>query len=99
VRQPRRLWEAYTTAKALGRPPSEIYRIDDEVTAWSFDRAVLTFGSALESRLQTISQKSKNRAEAERRTSLELGKWLRSADPEGSTSGFRDPAKVMSGGR
>jgi len=78
--------------------PSSLYGIDEELTAWSFDRAVQTFGNALESKLQLTARSAKKQKEAERRVDRELSKWLTSADgPETSASKGRyaDPALAM----
>jgi len=73
--------------------PSDLYKLEDEVTQWSFDRAVQTFGNALESKLQLVSRAAKKQKEAERKVERELDKWLSSADEEGTvTKGrFRNP--------
>lgn len=79
--------------------PSELLGIDpeDEVTTWSFDRAVVAFGTALESKLQFIARNSKKQKEAERKVQHELDKWLRSGDaPNGTSRGrYRDPMNLM----
>lgn len=83
-------------AKQLGIRPSELYGIDDEVTAWSFDRAVLTFGNALESKLQIVARSAKKQKEAERRVQRELDKWLSSADSQASKARrFADPMDLI----
>lgn len=83
-------------AKQLGIRPSELYEIDEEVTAWSFDRAVLTFGNALESKLQILARSAKKQKEAERKVDRELTKWLSSADdPNTKVRRFADPMDVL----
>lgn len=79
-------------AKQLRKPPSELFHLEDEVEAWSFDRAVLTFGNALENKLQLVARGAKKQKEADVRVKRELNKWLSSADPAGKARGrFRDP--------
>jgi hypothetical protein len=85
------LWEAHTLAKALKTRPSALYDIQDEFTAWCFDRAVQSFGTALENRLHEVSEKTKNRASAKRKSMMELNKWLASADTKAARGRFRDP--------
>lgn len=82
-------------AKQLGIRPSELYEIDEEVTAWSFDRAVLTFGNALESKLQIVARNSKRQKEAERKVERELQKWLSSADSKTTRRRFADPMDLI----
>lgn len=84
-------------AKQLQRRPSELYEIEDGVTAWSFDRAVLAFGNALESKLHQISRDTKTNKEAERKVQQEMDKWLRSGDdPNVKVKGrYRDPISSM----
>jgi len=77
--------------KSLQARPSEIYNIDDELTAWCFDRAIQTFGGALESRLQEVAEKAKNRKAAKVKVNQELDRWLSSADTKAATGRFRDP--------
>ena len=70
-----------------------MYMIREELTAWAFDRAVTTFGNALESRLQEVAKSAKKQKVAEQRQNSELMKWLSSNDPEGTVAKgrFRDP--------
>ncbi len=83
-------------AKQLRVRPSELFGIDEEVAAWSFDRAVLTFGNALESKLQIVARNSKRQKEAERKVERELQKWLSSADDKSSTARrFADPMDLI----
>lgn len=82
-------------AKQLGIRPSDLYEVDEEVAAWSFDRAVLTFGNALESKLQLIARNAKRQKEAERKIDRELQKWLSSADPKTTRRRFADPMDLI----
>lgn len=83
-------------SKQLRKTPSELYRIDpeDEVTCWAFDRAVQTFGNALENRLHEVSAATKGKQAAERKTQRELDKWLNSGDDKSTSGRFRDPMKL-----
>lgn len=89
------MWEAFQLAKQLKSRPSEIYGIDDELTAWSFDRAVQTFGGALENRLREVTKKTKTQAAADRKAHAELDKWLSSADTKAVPGRFRDPMATV----
>lgn len=81
-------------AKQLRVRPSEIYDVEDEVTAWSLDRAIQTFGNALENRLHEVTSKTKNKAAADRKSTAELTKWLSSGDKTTTKGRFRDPMKM-----
>lgn len=91
------LWEAFQLGKQLRTRPSEIYAIEDEVTAWSFDRAVQTFGMALENKLSDVTEKAKNRKSGQQKAQNELMKWLSSADTKAAPGRFRDPMQSMKG--
>lgn len=83
-------------AKQMGIRPSSLYYIQGELEQWSFDRAVQTFGNALESKLQLLARDSKNQKTADRKTQRELDKWLSSADKPGEKAGrFADPVSAM----
>lgn len=84
-----KLWEAWVLAKTLHQRPSEIYFVVDELAAWCFDRAVTTFGLAVEGAIEKATAKAKTMEEAKRKGKRELDKWLREPD-EGPK--FRDPA-------
>jgi len=77
--------------------PADVYHIDEEVVAWSFDRAVLTFGNALESKLQLLARNAKKQSEADTKIQREMDRWLSSADdPNVRTKGrFADPAGMI----
>lgn len=79
------LWEAWRLAKAYTCRPSEIYAIKDEVTAYSFDRAVYLFGSQLEAELKTAAKDAKSDIQANGRRQRVLAKWL------GTQAKFKDP--------
>jgi len=94
VRSPSKLWEAFHLSKQMHVRPSEYYGITDELTAYSFDRAVQLFGNTLEARLRTVSQSAKNQKAAQRKADMELRKWLTSDNPEAARGRFRDPMKL-----
>jgi hypothetical protein len=79
------LWEAWRLAKAYSTRPSTLYAIRDEVTAWSFDRAVFLFGSELEAELKNAAKGAKSDAQANGRRSRILAKYL------GGKQQFKDP--------
>lgn len=67
-----------------------MYFIEDEVTAWCFDRAVTIFGTSVEESIKAATAKSKTQAQADMSAQRTLRKWLnRSGDLTGL---FRDPA-------
>lgn len=83
--------------KQLRTRPSEIYGIDDELTAWCFDRAIQTFGQALENRLHEIGEKAKNRKQGQMKAHQEIQKWLSSGDTKAQRGQgrFRDPMATL----
>lgn len=85
------LWEAWRLAKAYMTRPSEIYGIRDEVTAYSFDKAVYMFGSNLDAELKKAGKDAKSDAQANGRRQRVLAKWL------GGKQQFKDPAAGGSG--
>jgi hypothetical protein len=80
------LWEAWRLAKAYTTRPSEIYGIKDEVTAYSFDKAVYMFGSNLDAELKKAGQGAKSDAQANGRRQRVLANWL------GGRAQYKDPA-------
>lgn len=91
---PRRLWETYQLSKQMGIRPSELLAVDDDYVAYCLDRAVQTFGNALENRLHEISSKAKNKKTSEQKMAIELDRWLNSDSPN-APGRFRDPALQM----
>lgn len=83
-------------ANQLRVRPSDLFGLDDEVEAWSFDRAVLTFGNALTNKLQLVARDAKKQKEADGKVYRELQKWLTCMDDPTQVRGrFRDPASAM----
>lgn len=98
MRSPRQLWKAFNLGKQLRSRPSEIYFIEDELTAFCFDNAVQLFGVTLENKLSEIENrvmegKGKNQGKtAQRKKTAELHKWLSSDNPDAPRRGqFRSP--------
>lgn len=88
-------------AKQLGTRPSELYDLEDPLTAYCFDNAVQLFGISLENKLAEIDNKASSSNKkgagkaAQRKKTMELQKWLYSDSPEGAPAGqFRDPAQM-----
>lgn len=89
------MWEAYQLGKTLKTRPSVLYALEDELTAWSFDRAVQTFGLALERAIQEATEKTKNKSSGKRKAQQTLDKWLSSADTKAVPGRFRDPMATV----
>lgn len=85
------MWEAWRLAKAYTTRPSTLYAIKDEVTAWSFDRAVYMFGSELEAELKNAAKGAKSDAQANGRRQRVLAKYL------GGKQQFKDPVAAGQG--
>lgn len=93
------MWEAYQLSSKLRIRPSELYSIEEPVAALNFDKAVVTFGAALEEAIRKKTKKVKDQDEAERKAHDEVQRWISSADPVDSPSRnrsrFRDPMAGM----
>lgn len=85
------MWEAWRLAKAYSTRPSSLYAIKDEVTAWSFDRAVFLFGSGLDADLKNAAKDAKSDSQANSRRQAVIAKWL------GKPQQFKDPSSGGSG--
>lgn len=68
------LWEAYLLGKRLKARPSDVYCIDGDWRRFCFDRAILTFGVALEEELNNVEGKTESQKETKRARVLQ--KWL-----------------------
>jgi hypothetical protein len=73
-------------SKAWGVRPSELFNIASDFEAWCFDRAVFTFGTALDAELKQAVDGAKNQRQAETRHAQVMQEWL------GIKRKFRDPA-------
>lgn len=80
-------------SKELHKTPAELYFIQDEVTAWCFNRAVTTFGRELDADLANAESKAKNSRQANRMRKMVMDKWMTLGIPD-AVSGrkFADPA-------
>jgi len=77
----------------MGVRPSEVYGIRDEFRAFCFDRAVVTFGKAMEADIKEAVGKSKTQAGAKMAASRRISRWL-DDDPDKPLKGlYRDPAR------
>lgn len=87
------VWQAWLLSKATGTRPCDLYVIDGEFRRFCFDRAIVTFGTALEAELDGVSGKTEKAREVKR--SRMLDRWLDrplkyrsiSAPTKGSSSG------------
>lgn len=69
-----RVWEAYLLSKSLRTRPSDVYGIRGEFRRYCFDKAVVTFGTALEAALEEVEAKT-DKARALKRARV-LDRWL-----------------------
>ncbi len=83
---------AFQLAQSSSVRPSQIYNITDPVQAFCFDRAVSTFGEALQAELESVNEKTASGTRAKRKRIL--AKWIPEAT---SGSSFKDPANVQTG--
>lgn len=72
--------------------PSEVYFIKDELTAYCFDRAVVTFATHVEAAVEAATDKAKSKNAAQGAAKMVLNKYLY-ADNSQAPGRFRDPAK------
>lgn len=79
-------------SQLMGVRPSEVIFLKDELAAWCFDRAVLSFAKHIEDAVEARTQKAKNRASAQRAAQLIMNKYLY-ADGADVPGRFRDPAR------
>jgi hypothetical protein len=94
VRNPRRLWEAASLSEQLGKTPAEIFGLDpdDELVCYSFNRAVITFSTALKEAIRRVTKDAKNDKVANKKMQNEMRKWLYSDNAQ-APGRFRDPFK------
>lgn len=85
------LWQLFLMSKAVHRSPSDLMDIeDDPLAAFCFDRAVWTFGSALQGELNSIDETDKHKVERARDNIFR--RWL----PDSPDSKkFADPASLI----
>ena len=68
------MWQAWTLSQAMKVRPSDMYAIEGDFRRFCFDRAVFTFGRALDAELNSV--KGKNDNEINRKRERVLAKWL-----------------------
>jgi hypothetical protein len=80
------VWQAYLLAQRMRARPSEVFNITGAFRQYCFDRAVITFGAALEAELDGVEGRNAKAIQG-KKTRL-LSKWLdepvRFRDPAGS---------------
>lgn len=59
------MWEAWVLSRDLKVRPSELFHISDQLQAYWFDRAVRTFGVALQNDLDRAGMEAKSTRKAE----------------------------------
>uniref|UniRef100_A0AAU6R653 Tail assembly chaperone protein n=1 Tax=Micrococcus phage Kurnik TaxID=3092208 RepID=A0AAU6R653_9CAUD len=79
-------------AQKMGVRPSEVLHLKDELAAWCFDRAVLTFANHVEAAVEAKQKNARNRAAAQRAGQLVLNKYLYADNPQ-APGRFRDPSR------
>lgn len=77
----------------MGIRPSEYMGILDEWSAYCFDRAIFSFGTALQNELdsQKVEGKDKDGKKLQAKRQRLLDKWI--PDLNGNKPKFRDPGK------
>lgn len=74
--------------------PSELYGVEHEIAAFCFDRAVTLFGQDVENEMHAAAQRAKTNEEAVQLQQSVLRHRI--SDTGKQSSGFRDPARVIS---
>lgn len=69
-----RLWEAWLLSKAVRTRPSDLFAIQGDFRRYIFDKAVATFGTALEAALDEVTGKTEKSRESKRARVLD--RWL-----------------------
>jgi hypothetical protein len=82
-------------SKEWHKTPAELYFIHDEFKAWCFNRAVYTFGSAMQEDLETTGTKSKNEGTRRRQKQMAFNKWMYAGLSEVPQRRFADPMAKM----
>lgn len=80
------MWGAWRAAKSFRCLPSEYLKINDPLTAFYFDRATFTFGTAIENQLAEARQGKGSDASKQMKSKMILAKWLGDA-----AAGFAKP--------
>lgn len=70
-----KLWEAWRLSKTYQQLPSQIYGVEDSLASYCFDRAVATFGIAVEQDIEEATDGKKKKA-AEASASMVRARWL-----------------------
>src|SRR6478752_79953 len=89
------LWAAWQQSKAYRVRPSELMGITAQPLAFYLDRAVFTFGTALDAELdkagETKGKSKKSAAQVQMAKQLVLNRWLDATDQQR----FADPAQMF----
>lgn len=91
MRVPTNCWVTYRQSKAFSCKPSEILGVTSQPTAFYFDRAIYTFGTALEAEMEKAGasgggKNKKSDQQIAMAKQMVLNRWL-------GTQKFADPAK------
>lgn len=84
-------------SKKYHRTPAELYFIQDEFLAWSFNRAVFMFGSEMEADLDASEKGAKTATAVQKKRQMCFDKWMRTGLDEETAPPrkFADPAARM----
>lgn len=84
------MWTLYQLAKSTRSRPSDILAVHDDLAAYCLDRAVVTFGIAVENDIERATAE-KSGAAAERAANSVIAKWVVSDDGKVDKRRFRAP--------
>jgi hypothetical protein len=79
-------------SQSLNTTPASLLGIDNRIKFFCFNRAIWTFGSALDQQLEEVANKAKKPGSAKAKQSLILSQWLWEPGAKGL---FKDPAASL----
>jgi len=86
------LWEAWLLSRTWGCRPSDLYGLGaSDYVAFCFDRAIATFGLAVEADMDEAAEGTDNAAQAKSARQRALNNWLTLEGDEPMPGTFRDP--------
>ncbi len=87
MKEPQALWQAWQLSKSYRQTPSEIYGINEQPAAFYFNRAVATFGAALENAMAEAENRAKSDRQKEMAKAMVMKRWLREGNKFASPKG------------
>lgn len=87
------MWQTWQMSQSLRKSPSELLGITHPIHSYYFNKAVWRFGTAIESDLNQVAEKTKTAAATKAKQAMVMAKWMGAGK---KTKGlYRDPARSM----